>query len=560
MLDGFSIHGYRSFGQEGIHISDLSKVNAFIGKNNSGKSNILRFIALLADLTKKRGYNERPPALNPLLDFCLNDTKRQLGFGVQVKRGGFTDEIFNSIREPFGNAWDDVFPDNKTSMWFYYNASSKKEALESSVDGLAQLIARKCRPDFTNQLTSQLCSYTGGSEDKRNRDIAQALHSRVNLGFTVSTIEAFRKITDGGGHVLSGSGLIKELRKLQSPELAQYDAGKKRFKRINDFLASLLGIEGAHLEIPAEQDEILVTLDNKVLPLGSLGTGIHELIIMAAAVTLVDNSIFCIEEPEIHLHPDLQKKFIRYIASETSNQYLIATHSNALFDLPDLCLYRCWQEFGASRCEMISTAQDKFHVLQDLGYRPSDLLQANYLIWVEGPSDRILINWWITAKAPDLVEGVHYAIMFYGGRLLAHLAFDDPSVNDFIKLSRLNRSACIVIDSDKRSPSGKLNATKRRVITDFRKSKRLVWVTMGRTIENYIDGASFSKAVLDVHPKAGKCPKWERYADMTRLSAAAMIDKVAVARSVATASPDFAVLDLDSMLNKLVRDIRLHNG
>ena len=250
MIDGFSIHGYRSFDQTGVRAPDLSKVNAFIGKNNSGKSNILRFIALLADLTKPRGYNERAPTLDPLLDYCLNDTQKQIAFGIQVKAGGFTDDIFSSIREPFGNAWDDVFPDNRDSMWFHFKASAQKEPLESSIEALAGLIAKKCRPEFTNRLTSQLCRYTGGSEQKRNHDIAQALHGRVNLGLTVSTIEAFRRISDGGGHVLSGSGLIKELRKLQAPELAQYDAGKKRFARINAFLESLLGVAGAHLEIP----------------------------------------------------------------------------------------------------------------------------------------------------------------------------------------------------------------------------------------------------------------------------------------------------------------------
>jgi hypothetical protein len=36
-----------------------------------------------------------------------------------------------------------------------------------------------------------------------------------------------------------------------------------------------------------------------------LGTGIHELTILAAAVTLVDKAVFCIEEREIHLHPEL---------------------------------------------------------------------------------------------------------------------------------------------------------------------------------------------------------------------------------------------------------------
>ncbi|SHU60945.1 Uncharacterised protein [Mycobacteroides abscessus subsp. bolletii] len=53
-------------------------------------------------------------------------------------------------------------------------------------------------------------------------------------------------------------------------------------------------------------------------------------------------------------------------------------------------------------------------VCVDLGYRPSDLLQANYVVWVEGPSDRTYIRRWLQIANPDLQEGIDYSIMFYG--------------------------------------------------------------------------------------------------------------------------------------------------
>ena len=40
------IANFRSFDSEGVVIENLSKLNIFIGKNNSGKSNILRFLYL----------------------------------------------------------------------------------------------------------------------------------------------------------------------------------------------------------------------------------------------------------------------------------------------------------------------------------------------------------------------------------------------------------------------------------------------------------------------------------------------------------------------------------
>ena len=44
-IDGIVLTGYRSFGDEIQRIGPFSKINLFVGKNNSGKSNILKFIA-----------------------------------------------------------------------------------------------------------------------------------------------------------------------------------------------------------------------------------------------------------------------------------------------------------------------------------------------------------------------------------------------------------------------------------------------------------------------------------------------------------------------------------
>lgn len=42
-IHGFTLAGYRSFGER-QYISPLGKINLFIGPNNSGKSNILKFV------------------------------------------------------------------------------------------------------------------------------------------------------------------------------------------------------------------------------------------------------------------------------------------------------------------------------------------------------------------------------------------------------------------------------------------------------------------------------------------------------------------------------------
>ena len=100
----------------------------------------------------------------------------------------------------------------------------------------------------------------------------------------------------------------------------------------------------------------------------------------------------------------------------------------------------------------------------------------------------------------SLIEGLHYSIMFYGGRLLRHLTANDPEVNDFISLRRLNRNVVVVIDSDRKTIDDTINSTKTRIVTELTSSAGFCWVTAGRQIENYVTHSVLEAAIRAAHP------------------------------------------------------------
>jgi hypothetical protein len=212
--------------------------------------------------------------------------------------------------------------------------------------------------------------------------------------------------------------------------------------------------------------------------------------------------------------------------------------------------------------------------LNDLGIRAADILQANFVIWVEGPSDRIYLNRWITLLAPELVEGIDYSVMFYGGRLLSHLSLsrDEPplSAEELIKLLRINQNSAIVIDSDRTKGDADINRTKARIAKECKEAGVLCWITAGREIENYLTPESVANAyneisgcqrefTLGTYQKIGRVLE-NAYKAQWRVSFGYDSNKPSFARWIVpgiTEIPDR--LDLKLRLKELVQRIRAAN-
>jgi len=585
LLHGLSLANYRGIGAL-QQIGPFGRCNFFIGANNVGKSTILNFLRLhagrLPELGKSQddglGFSAVVSVQLDKFEPHWNKADADVTFGIGLPPRMLVEAVMNDGTNVFYQS----DPDVEAALLAFCTAISEKHLvwLSGPAPNINWATLDQGRiEEAMRSMPADIAAFAPLVTRLRKHESPTAANVAAWLkrqGFQFGRVEShyvppFRQVGEPNGKFedFSGAGLIEHLAILHSPRAEDRDA-RSRFTKINSFLQEVSNLPNARLQVPHDRSQIQVEIGERVFPLSSLGTGIHQVVMIACFCTLAQNSIVSIEEPEIHLHPLLQRKLIDYLLRETDNQYFVTTHSASLIDHPEATIFHVTQENNETRFGHAISMPDRVAIWRDLGYKPSDLLQTNFIIWVEGPSDRLYILHWLEAMGANLTEGAHFTIMFYGGKLLSHLSGDleagadtDSDASDsLIELRRINQHMAIVIDSDRAAATDPRNQTKQRIVEQFESGKSMAWVTAGREIENYHDPDLIEEALKATYQDFVSMPYKTKYGDNMALYRTKERDdgkphqasKVAIARYVCSKA---AALDRDDLRAKLAALIGL---
>lgn len=135
---------------------------------------------------------------------------------------------------------------------------------------------------------------------------------------------------------------------------------------------------------------------NAEVELSNVGAGVRSVYILSLLQSYqaisAKHTIFIIEEPELYLHPQLQKSMAKTLSEITeNNQVIFTTHSPIML-----------REFSTQNIRKVKLDEERYcsiaenttidNVLKEIGYSSQDVLNTDFILFVEGQNDKYIVE------------------------------------------------------------------------------------------------------------------------------------------------------------------------
>lgn len=385
-LVNFSVTNYRSITK--AHKVSVSDTTVLIGRNNEGKSNLLRALDVAMISLQRHATDHhigrlgrRPISRRDERTFFW---ERDFPINLQDRKSG-TQTI---IRLEFQLDEEEI--------------AEFKEKIKSNLNGALPIVIKIGKDNIPNIEVSKRGK---GSKTLNSKSglIANFIAEKIIFNY-IPAVRTDQEAIDVVGRMLSQRlrvleekdeylAALKTIKDLQQPIL---DSLSERIKEpLEQFLP---GITSVSIEIPEDtrrsslrRDFEIIVDDGTATSLAFKGDGVKSL---AALGLLKDRvrtdgaSIIAIEEPESHLHPAAIHQLLTVIQSlGEDNQVILSTHNPLFVDRHNIKTNIVIDKGSASPAKNIKQIRDL------LGIKASDnLTNASYVLVVEGDDDVISLR------------------------------------------------------------------------------------------------------------------------------------------------------------------------
>jgi predicted ATPase len=520
-------NNYKNTNEDSIDfLEPVSKINIFVGSNNSGKSRFMRMLSSMKHYDVKQNDFDLD-SINSDLQVVVNNFNDFLDlYDLGKVNNNLDREVLKSFRSVLDNLitlgydrfgqFRHIFKSLATNSFSRLDTRNGGQIISGS--GNAQRIQDE-KKEISDRAVKLLNSIPIFDEKNAPKKVyiptlrgLRPLDDNHSDLYSERTKQDYFKEKDASPEIFSGLSLYQRLIDL----LLGTNKERKLITDYQEFISKTL-FEGKSVAlIPNPREKVVVVKigNEQEQPIHHLGDGIQSAIILSfLPFVMQEQTFFFIEEPEMYLHPGLQRKLLDFYNSPECKKHMffMTTHSNHFLDITidikEASIFTFRKVLDDSEDDELTpnfTIEnvDSGHEssLELLGVRNSSVFLVNATIWVEGITDRwylrkMLNSYMEHLKESDrldkkLEEDTHYSFVEYGGGNITHWSFLENYEDHPIEVKRLCAKATVIIDKD-----GEKKTTRKEALEKIL-GERLI-ILACREVENLLPYKIIKDVVLE---------------------------------------------------------------
>lgn len=402
-ISKISISNFRSFGPDTVEIMFSSSKTALIGKNNSGKTNILTALDIV--------LGNKDPRYHKMIEKDYFDSSKPLQVEVQMTFSGDSEIYTLAIPKKHKDILYSKFKKDPLTAFvsLIYKDSLKAESEEETEEKAENEVEpTKKESKFTilaggiaihtkiPDVRKSICRFVAVPAVRDIKDQLSGLRWTLYGQLMKDVLEESSKYPELSTALISINNLIEEILE-----------GEK--KTILEHAKLITFIEGLRFQLTKDNkpSELLRNLElyvkdrSKYIHIDETGTGTQSaLIISILEVALRHKStqsrVFFIEEPEFFLAP----QGIRYLSSlfddfisDKMSQVIVTTHSSTLISMFDpIEIIRLSKPQGFTQVNQLPSdfVDEEKKVTRSMNCETAEMFFADKVFLVEGETEKII--------------------------------------------------------------------------------------------------------------------------------------------------------------------------